>query len=58
LTWRSWGERLVLATHADDSGGTAVTITSEPLFRLTLLDYGRNRDNVERLAGWLRGLTA
>jgi hypothetical protein len=51
----SWGERVVLSAGPDEDGSTPVTITSRPLLRWTLVDGGRNAENVERLAAWLRG---
>jgi hypothetical protein len=58
MSLRSWGERVVIAAGPEEGGSTPVTITSRPQLRVTLVDGGRNADNVERLETWLRGLTA
>ncbi len=53
-TWKSWGETLV-AEVAELSGGSShVRIESRPLVATTLLDYGKNRENVERCVAELR----
>jgi hypothetical protein len=56
MSWRSWGERVVLRLHPQTPSVTDVTVTSRPVFPWTLVDYGRNADNVERMLEWLRAL--
>jgi hypothetical protein len=48
-SWRSWGERVTVAAGPGD----AVTISSRPVLRATVVDGGRNARNVEELAAWL-----
>jgi hypothetical protein len=45
----SFGERLVVEVSRAESGTTAVTMTSEPLVRTTLIDWGKNWRNLEHL---------
>jgi hypothetical protein len=51
----SWGEAVVLAVGADDSGTTPVTVTSKPR-AWALSDGGTNARNVEQVSAWLRDL--
>ena len=50
---KSWGERVELDLSACVDNTTKVEITSGSTFRLTMIDYGKNRDNVDRIAVWL-----
>lgn len=52
-SWKSWGERVTLHLSDEGSGRTTVSITSRPSVRTTIFDYGKNRDNVARVADWL-----
>jgi hypothetical protein len=56
MSWRSWGERVVLRLHPQSPSVTDVVVTSRPVFPWTLVDYGVNASNVERMIGWLRAL--
>jgi hypothetical protein len=51
-TFTSWGERIELQVDGVD-GTATVTVSSRPSFTATLVDYGRNRRNVEQLTGRL-----
>lgn len=54
MSWRSWGEEVTVQLAGDPSAPTA-RIASRPVIRMTLLDYGRGRSNVARVAAALRG---
>jgi len=56
MSWRSWGERVVLRLHPQSPSVTEVIVTSRPVFPWTLVDYGVNARNVERVLEWLRAL--
>lgn len=51
----SWGERVV-ATIAFGQHGATVRLRSESLLPTTLIDFGRNRKNVEKVLAALRPL--
>lgn len=56
-SWRSWGERVrIVAGRPDATGTTSVTVESRPVLSWTIVDYGRNAGNADRVANWLRGL--
>ena len=56
MSWRSWGEHVVLRLHQQSPSVTDVIVTSRPVFPWTLVDYGVNAGNVERVLEWLRAL--
>ena len=53
VSFKSWGERVVL--QLSDAGGsaTSVEVTSKASFPLTLADYGKNAQNVQQVVDWL-----
>lgn len=48
----SWGEK-ILVQLSEVPGGAAVRIRSECVFPLQLVDYGKNRRNVEQIVAGL-----
>jgi len=46
-TWRSWGERILLKIHQHDGNTLLVEIQSKPKVFTTVVDYGKNKDNVD-----------
>lgn len=48
----SWGEK-ILVQLSEVPGGSAVRIRSECVFPLQLVDYGKNRRNVEQIVAGL-----
>lgn len=48
-TWASWGERIVLYLQPEADGTTRVAFNSRPILRSTIIDYGKNLENVERI---------
>ena len=51
-TWRSFGEDVTVHVTGDPNAPVA-HITSRPVVRTTLIDYGKGRRNVEQLAAAL-----
>jgi hypothetical protein len=51
-TWRSFGEDVIVQITGDPDAPVA-HITSRPVVRTTLVDYGKGRRNVEHLAAAL-----
>jgi hypothetical protein len=52
-SWRSFGEDVAVELTGDPTAPVA-HITSHPVVRTTLLDYGKGRSNVQRVAAALR----
>ncbi|MCE0765478.1 hypothetical protein LWC35_21605 [Pseudonocardia kujensis] len=55
VTWRSWGERIEIEVRPQGPA-SRVVLRSRPLVPFTLVDQGRNAENVARLADWVAGL--
>ena len=58
MSWLSWGETLSVSVDGVGPQGTSVTVRSASAMPFQLIDYGRNRRNVEKLAGQLSGRLA
>lgn len=54
-SWLSWGET-VSATIGHGPHGAVVQVRSESTLPTTLVDWGKNRKNVEGVVNHLRGL--
>jgi hypothetical protein len=52
MTWASFGERIECRVHPADEG-SRVEIRSRPSLGATVLDYGKNRENVEQIRALL-----
>lgn len=55
MSWASWGER-VQAWISHGPYGAVVQLRSECVLPTQIIDWGRNRNNLERLTGALRSL--
>jgi hypothetical protein len=53
MTMKSWGERVVVELTADDESTTTAQVSSRASVGTTMVDYGKNHDNVERVKAWL-----
>ncbi len=53
MTWVSWGEVISFDLRRIDENRTRVEVSSRPVLRTTLVDLGKNLENVERIAGTL-----
>ena len=49
VSWRSWGEKILLSFHQTGPTTTVVEVESNPKLRTTVVDYGKNRENVKRI---------
>lgn len=52
-SWRSVGERVTVVVEPAGSNGSLLSLESRPTVPLTQVDYGKNRDNVERICAAL-----
>ncbi|WP_214370964.1 hypothetical protein [Pseudonocardia sp. H11422] len=58
MSWWSWGERMVVRLRPRDRTATEAEVSSVPVWPPTVVDYGRNEDNVDAVIDWLRALPA
>ena len=52
INWKTWGDNVLLKLVKGE-GATIVEISSRPSARSTLVDFGKNLDNVERIKSFL-----
>jgi len=45
-TWKSWGERIAAQIVAVESGTSRLTLTSRSAVKTTLVDFGKNQENI------------
>ncbi|MDO8526649.1 MAG: hypothetical protein Q7T03_03060 [Deltaproteobacteria bacterium] len=55
VTWKSFGEIITLSLKKIDDAKTGVLIESKPRLITTLIDYGKNFDNVKQITNVLEG---
>jgi hypothetical protein len=55
MSLKSWGERVIIELEEIDARTTSIEITSRSRLRYTLADYGKNAENVQRVAEWIAG---
>ena len=48
-SWRAWGETVDIEVILLDEYATYVRVRSRPILSTTMLDYGKNRDNVDAI---------
>jgi hypothetical protein len=52
LNWKTWGDDIFFKlTHG--TGSTVAEISSRPSARSTMIDFGKNLDNIERIRRFL-----
>jgi hypothetical protein len=56
MSFKSWGERVVLQLTENGPEATVVEVTSRASFPLTVADYGKNEQNVQQVVDWLAEL--
>lgn len=52
----SWGEDIVISFYDAMNGGTRIIVNSKPKLVTTLIDYGKNRKNVESIQQYIGSL--
>lgn len=52
----SWGESMTISFFDPMNGGTRIIVNSKPKLATTLIDYGKNKKNVEAIVQYIRSL--
>jgi hypothetical protein len=52
MTWRTWGDVISFDFLKIGNDRIQVEVSSRPAVRTTLVDYGKNLENVERIVGF------
>jgi len=53
MTWKTWGDVISFEVREIDNDGVQVEVSSRPSVRTTLVDYGKNLENVKTLVGYI-----
>ncbi len=48
-SWKSYGEKIMLTVSAENANACKVTISSKPAIGTTLVDYGKNVENLRAI---------
>jgi hypothetical protein len=48
FTWKSFGEEIIVVLEKSDAS-TIIKINSKPLVKTTIVDYGKNSENVQKI---------
>lgn len=49
MTWKSWGEEIKIMLKSKEGSDFEYTISSSPKLKTTVVDYGKNLENVNRI---------
>lgn len=53
LSWKSFGEIIKISVEQKSNQETDIEISSEPIYSPTIMDYGKNSENVEKICAFL-----
>jgi hypothetical protein len=54
LNWKTWGDTITFDVKRINNNQTRVTVSSRPTARTTIVDYGKNLENVEKIVSFLK----
>lgn len=49
MTWHTWGDLILFKLEEAQENCYKVLVTSRPIVRSTVIDYGKNMDNINRI---------
>ena len=49
MSWKTWGEKITIRIKPAEGGKTGITIQSRPLFKYSLVDYGKSHENINKI---------
>jgi len=55
LNWRTWGDSISFEISASGEGSSRIRVSSRPAARSTIVDFGKNLQNVNRVVSFLEG---
>jgi len=54
INWKTWGDTITFELGKLDSGYTHIKVLSRPTARTTLVDYGKNLENIKTIVSFLK----
>lgn len=56
VSWKSWGEEIKILLKTDQENNFEYHISSIPILKLTILDYGKNLGNIKRMENLIKNI--
>lgn len=56
MSWKSWGEEINIMLTSDKDADFEYQISSSPRLKTTLVDYGKNLENINRIESVIRNI--
>lgn len=53
MTWYTWGDEITFQIESIGDHNYSVSVTSRPMVKTTLIDYGKNLDNIQKIKSYL-----
>lgn len=53
MTWKTWRDTISFEVRKTGNGGIQIEVSSRPALRTTMVDYGKNLENVEKIVEFL-----
>lgn len=54
LNWKTWGDTITFDIKRINNNHSRVTVSSRPTAKTTIVDYGKNLENIKRISAYLR----
>lgn len=55
MSFKSWGEKVIIQLEPESDDSTRAAVSSQASLGTTMVDYGKNHDNVQQVKAWLTG---
>ncbi|PCH68617.1 MAG: hypothetical protein COC01_03350 [Bacteroidetes bacterium] len=49
ISWKTWGDKISIKIHKKEENLMGIEISSKPALSTTIIDYGKNKANVEKI---------
>jgi len=56
MTWKSWGEEIKIILKSENETDFEYQISSSPKLKTTLVDYGKNLENINRIESAIKNI--
>lgn len=57
MTWESWGEEIKIILKSENNSDFEYQISSSPKLKMTIVDYGKNLQNLTRIENVINNIT-
>lgn len=56
VNWQTWGDYIFFQLEFIDDNKWMVNVSSRPIVKTTVIDYGKNKDNIRRIIEFIRDI--